>query len=85
MPYIKVTRRAMLDDCVELMEDRIYDFEKDPGELTYILYRYGKTLRPSFKVYALFVGSIILCLWEFFRRVIGKYEDSKCRINGDVK
>ena len=83
-PYIKVTRRALLDDCVELMEDRI-NFEEEPGELTYVLYKYGLGLRPKFKVYALFIGSIILCLWEFFRRVIAKYEDKKIQENGEVR
>lgn len=85
MPYIQLTRRALLDDCVELMEDRIRDFEEDPGELAYILFKYGKTLRPKFKVYALFVGTVILFLWEFFRAIIGPYESLKRKQNGDVK
>ena len=84
MPYIKATRRALLDDCVDLMEDRI-EFEEEPGELTYVLFKYSLRLRPKFKVYAMLVGSVMLYLWEFFRRVISKYENQKMRENGDVK
>ena len=70
----------MLDDVVELMEDRI----NEPGELTYVLYRYGLTIEPKFRNYAEFYGAVDLAMRELFRRCVTKYENEKIYENGDV-
>lgn len=80
MPYIKQEDRPYLDPVAELMIKRV----KKPGDIPYILQKYGLSITPKFINYAKFFGSLILFMFEFYRRVIAKYENSKIRENGDV-
>jgi hypothetical protein len=84
MPYINPEERKYLDPLVEEMGHRIP--ADKPGWLAYVLYAwFVRYCTPSWTHFCLIVGSMILTIFEMYRKVIGKYEDGKRRENGDIK
>jgi len=78
MPYIKRKDR-------ELMANQL---PRNPGELTYVLYRAAMAYLDShgkkFQTIAEIIGSLECAKLEFYRRVAAPYEDGKIAENGDV-
>lgn len=80
MPYIKKKRRGF-SMCNGGDAD-------NPGELNYFLtthilsylFRHGK----SYTSYNEVIGVLECCKLELYRKMIAKYEDQKCKLNGEV-
>ena len=82
MPYIPIE-----DQC-----DLIGDFPKrtpdTAGELTFFLtYTINGYIRKHGKKFltcCIIMGALICTMFEFYRRVVAPYEDTKIKENGDV-
>jgi len=82
MPYIKKENRLELDSLIKGMEWRNV---KADGDLNYVLYAYCKRhITPSYNNYKNFCAELRQCATEIERRLLGPYEDEKCKENGDV-
>jgi hypothetical protein len=82
MPYVKQGKRTDLDRIVAEMA--LFDVKAD-GDLNYILYAYCKRcVKPSYNNYKNFCGELRQCATEIERRLLGPYEDTKIKENGDV-
>jgi hypothetical protein len=85
MPYISQDRRdALFNDSSTSYDDSI----KSPGELNYMITLY---LKEDIEKHGLsyqsindIVGALEGAKLEFYRRVVGPYEDTKKELNGDV-
>ncbi len=88
MPYITQPQRHSLDSFIRELSVMI----SSPGELNYAISRllsllvtqecYGK--QPGYQDLSRWRAAVIDASDEFYRRVIGPYEDNKRAINGDV-
>jgi hypothetical protein len=82
MPYIKQDRRDEMDD-----KENAYGDPITVGELNYKLtmtclnYLNDKL---SYQKLNDVLGALEGCKLEFYRRVVGPYENQKCHDNGDV-
>lgn len=83
MPYIKPADRAALEKWPRAIEDA--------GELNYmitqlIMHYVKQHSRPLLRYWIIndVVGALEGAKAEFQRRVVGPYEDQKCKENGDV-
>lgn len=84
MPYITQEEREKLDPLVDQMGARI-PVDK-PGCLAYVLFAwFVRYVRPSWTHFCLVVGSMVLTIFEMYRKVIGRYEDEKQSENGDIR
>lgn len=87
MPYILKENRkkynALLEDLVGILREQPLD--QVDGEINYIITRILKGVYPL-RYFNLnrAVGVLESCKLEFYRRVIGPYEDKKIEENGDV-
>ena len=83
MPYIKKEDRHKLD----LLVDKMWaEHIKVNGDLNYLLYAYCKRyVKPSYNNFKNFCGELRQCATEIERRMLGPYEDEKCKENGDVE
>lgn len=90
MPYLKKCDKEKVSEkgCWELEEH----FSKLPaqdfaGHINYLNYRLvNRWIEKNGKRYwicALMVGTLICCVFELYRRVIGRYEDEAIKKNGD--
>lgn len=89
-PYITKEQR------VRLHADYRDNIPKDAGELNYKItieiqgyleHKIGNTpmqLEPNYSDYNEIIGVLECVKQELYRRVIGKYEDKKCKENGEV-
>lgn len=83
MPYIEKSRRSVMDKIVDLM---IYYGVFADGDLNYILYAFCKrAIRPSYNNIKNYCGELRQCATEIERRILGPYEDTKIKDNGDVE
>ena len=77
MPYIKQDDR-----------DRAQDNPDNAGELNYaltrVVLRYIARHGESYQLYNDIMGALEGCKFELYRRAIGRYEDRKINMNGDV-
>ena len=83
MPYIKDenNRRGQLDSIVRLMQTlRV----SPKGDLNYILFKFAKTIVPSYNNYKELIGELDCCAKEIYRRLVAPYENKKIIENGDV-
>lgn len=95
MPYIKEEFRADYDKLIDTLVDRLmcakYHEGKDAvkGHHNYVMYRLAKNLaeRLGVRYHTLqdIMGTFDCCKLEFYRRVIGPYEDKAIEKNGDVE
>lgn len=82
MPYIKKEQRVFMDRIVNEMKENNVGAN---GDLNYILYAYCKRyVKPSYNNYKNFCGELRQCATEIERRLLGPYEDTKIKENGDV-
>jgi hypothetical protein len=89
MPYIKQEERKkyerVLSDLVHLLEE-IPEENRD-GHINYIVTVLLKRLYrpPTYRKYNRVIGVLECIKLEFYRRIVGHYEDEKIRENGDVE
>ena len=82
MPYIDPLKRETWDawlDCVEL--------PLQPGELTYVITKLllrSLQYPSTYRDYCTLLGVLESTKLEFYRRVLGPYEDRKREENGEV-
>jgi len=95
MPYLS---KEFRDECDEYCEESIWytgglrEDQDWAGCINYLNYRmlFNRMKREDgkWKRYwklALWVGTMMCCVLEVYRRVIGPYEDSAIKKNGDVE
>lgn len=86
MPYISQLDRIALNPDIDPLSVKI----DTPGKLAYVLYRLigAITIKKqgfaNFTSYVMVTGTVVLTLFEFWRREIAPYEDHKRMENGDV-
>jgi hypothetical protein len=82
MPYIKKEDRSKIDEIINLMVKNNIQVN---GDLNYLLYAFCKrTIHPSYNNYKNYKAELRECADEIGRKLLGPYEDEKCRINGEV-
>ena len=88
MPYILKENRkkynALLEDLIGILKKQPLD--QIDGEINYIVTRILKEVYPL-RYFNLnrAVGVLESCKLEFYRRVVGPYEDKKIEENGDIR
>lgn len=80
MPYIDQTNRKEIDECGL---DAVYNIGGLNYFITTSILKYLGDV-PSYKRYNEILGVLEAIKLEFYRKVISKYEDEKCKLNGDV-
>jgi len=88
MPYIKQKQRPAIDELTNPLINHLKSLplEEQDGALNYAVTKIIKNLYPK-KYFHLnrALGVLTAIKDEFYRRVIGPYEDTKITENGDVK
>jgi len=88
MPYIKKEYRPDLDKLINPLITHLKNVpvESQDGQMNYIITRllkgvYGKRYFDLNRA----IGVLSCVMLEFYRRVVGPYEDEKIKENGDVE
>ena len=85
MPYIDYETKQKYAELAGLIANTKIE---NPGVLTWLLTLLAKSYleyhQKSFSVLCVIVGSFMCATFEFYRRVVGPYEDKKINENGDV-
>lgn len=88
MPYIKREQRPKIDELVKPMIEHLksLQIEDQDGSLNYAVTKILKELYPM-KYFHLnrALGVLSAIKEEFYRVVVGPYEDTKIKENGEVK
>jgi hypothetical protein len=95
MPYISQARRSDLDHAIvqlnaALTQGRNRSEEALDGDLNYVITRLFEVIpvvrdgRWRYRLCNLVVGVLECCKQEFYRRLVGPYEDKAIEKNGDV-
>jgi len=86
MPYIKREQREEVEDTLE--SAGLNFVPKDAGQLNYVITIFiDNYIRAYGKNYANLnemIGALECCKQEYYRTVVGPYEDIKISENGDV-
>ncbi|MDO8689635.1 MAG: hypothetical protein Q7R39_06425 [Dehalococcoidia bacterium] len=88
MPYVKQEQRPALDTTMDPLIDLIKSLpvEEQDGALNYALTRMLKSVYPSrYFHFNRALGVLAAVTHEFYRAVVGPYEDEKIRENGPVE
>ncbi len=88
MPYIKPDARPKLDALMDPLIDyvRTLPLEEQDGALNYVVTRVLKSVYPQrYFHYNRALGLLTAIAQEFYRVVVGPYEDVKIRENGSVE
>lgn len=84
MPYIKPTRKEVLEPLVDQITQRC----DNAGDVTYVIYALAKKWIDlsgmNYKNLSGVVGCMDCAKTEFYRRIVAPYEDEKIKENGDV-
>ena len=88
MPYIKKDQRPEIDKLVKPLVEHLKSLpaEEQDGSLNYAVTKILKNLYPM-KYFHLnrALGVLTAIKDEFYRMVVGPYEDTKIKENGQVK
>jgi hypothetical protein len=87
MPYIKSEKRPIYKDEIESLVKKLENqpLTEQDGDLNYIVTTIMKRLyTPKYFNYNRALGVIESIKQEYYRRVVGPYEDGKIKENGDV-
>ena len=87
MPYIKKNQRPPIDKLIDplISHLRSLPIEDQDGSLNYAVTKIIKRLYPQkYFHYNRALGVLTAITQELYRRVIGPYEDTKIKENGDV-
>lgn len=88
MPYIKKQQRPAIDKLVDPLINHLKSLplEDQDGSLNYAVTKTIKRVYPQkYFHYNRALGVLTAITQELYRRVIGPYEDSKIKENGDVE
>lgn len=94
MPYIDEPLKDFLDpdiDCLVTCINAKVDAMDEPvavaGILNYVVTRLLVRTLPEKRYWALAlgIGTLVCCIFEFYRRFVAPYEDQAIRKNGDIK
>jgi predicted type IV restriction endonuclease len=88
MPYITQEDRKRYDDILSQLINKLAEISEEDrdGHLNYCITVMLKHLYapPKYKRYNRAMGMLSCVAQEFYRRVVGPYEDEKIKENGDV-
>ena len=88
MPYITKTERPELDELMNPLIEHIKSLpvEEQDGSLNYVVTRVFKKVYPM-KYFHLnrALGVLSAITQEFYRVIVGPYEDTKIKENGSVE
>lgn len=87
MPYIKKEKRPAIDKLLDPLINYLgkVPLEEQDGEVSYAITRIMKsTYKGRYFNFNRGIGVLSAALHEFYRHVIGPYEDNKIKENGDV-
>lgn len=87
MPYITEDRRDELDPKIDSLVEAMHLLPNgvNKGDLNYIFSRLAVEMDPkNYSDLADIISTFECAKMEFYRRIIGPYEDSKIKINKDV-
>ena len=88
MPYITPEQRPEMDALMDPIIDRIRTLpvEEQDGALNYVMTRMLKSIYPSrYFHFNRALGVLTAVTKEFYRVVVGPYEDTKIQDNGQVE
>jgi len=88
MPYITPEQRPEMDTLMDPIIDRIRTLpvEDQDGVINYVVTRMLKSIYPSrYFHFNRALGVLTAVTQEFYRVVVGPYEDTKIRDNGPVE
>lgn len=88
MPYIKKEQREPLDKLIAPLVEHLKSLpqEDQDGSLNYIVTKTIKQVYPQkYFHFNRALGVLTAITQELYRRVIGPYEDTKIKENGDVE
>ncbi len=88
MPYIKSEDRPKLDSLMDPLIDHIktLPLEEQDGALNYVITRMLKSIYPSrYFHFNRALGVLAAVTQEWYRVIVGPYEDVKIRENGQVE
>jgi len=84
MPYIQSNRREVFDTSIEELIDKV----ENEGELNYVITKlclgYLKKFSIRYSTLNTIIGVLSCSIQEFYRRIVGNYEEKKKKENGDV-
>ncbi len=89
MPYIDKELRDKLDDAIEKLSATMFIYANESTRAGMLNYTISKLLRqvyrkPNYRQYNEIMGLLTCVQQEYYRRLVGPYEDSKMEANGDV-
>lgn len=88
MPYIEKEKRPELDQLVNPLIDHLKSLqvEDQDGSLNYAITKIIRNVYPI-KYFHLnrALGVLSAVTQEFYRKIVGPYEESKIKENGDIK
>ena len=88
MPYIKAEARPKIDDLTNALIDHVkaLPVEEQDGALNYAITRILKSVYPSRYFHFNRAMGLLSCIQqEYYRVVVGPYEDTKIEENGAVE
>ncbi len=84
MPYIPQERREVFDEALQELAREV----KNEGELNYCIYKLSKLViqrvGESYENLSMCSGAMEHAKLEWYRRVLGPYEDQKIQEKGDI-
>lgn len=88
MPYIKKAQRPTIDKLIDPLIKHLKSLplEEQDGSLNYAVTRIIKNVYPQkYFHFNRVLGVLSAITLELYRKVIGPYENTKIKENGDVK
>jgi hypothetical protein len=86
MPYIKPEQRQLVE--LQLESSGLDFVPKNAGELNYVITvfidNYIRSQGENYANYNAMIGALECCKQEYYRTIVGPYEDQKIDENGDV-
>lgn len=88
MPYIKADQRPQIDKLVNPLIDHLKSLpiEDQDGSLNYAVTKIIKHVYPrKYFHFNRALGVLAAITQELYRKIVGPYEDTKIKENGDVE
>ena len=92
MPYLKYHEKETVIDNGGLQLEDYYaklsaqDFAGHINYLNFFLVKqWIKKNGKRYWIFALFIGTLVCCVLEIYRRLVANYEDDAIKRNGDVE
>jgi len=85
MPYINKQTRTEYEDYIMVLADKLQG--QPAGDVNYVISKLLWTLLDKDRSYTKandLLGALTACSYEFYRRKVAPYEDSKIGENGDL-